>query len=100
MSSLEALYVGFMFIKVFGLLHVLGEQLTTQQEYGNPEDRYAVAVLKSSRIVGHVPRPLQSFQCWGRAQGYMRCASLFNKRRQKIIRDTGWRYILIGRNKF
>lgn len=27
---------------------VLGEQLTTQPEYANPEDRYAVAVLKSS----------------------------------------------------
>ena len=28
---------------------VLGEQLATQLEYGNPEDRYAVSVMKSSR---------------------------------------------------
>ena len=30
---------------------VLGEQLATQQEYGNPEDRYAVSVMKSSTTV-------------------------------------------------
>ena len=34
---------------------VLGEQLSTNQEHGNPEDRYAVSVMKSSTIVGHIP---------------------------------------------
>ena len=35
---------------------VLGELLYTEQELGNPEDRYAVSVLKSSTIVGHILR--------------------------------------------
>ena len=33
---------------------VLGELLYTEQELGNPEDQYAVSVLKSSTIVGHM----------------------------------------------
>ena len=42
---------------------VLGEQLSTNQEHGNPEDRYAVAVMKSSTIVGHIPREISKL-CW------------------------------------
>ena len=41
----------------------LGEKLSTDQERGNPEDRYAVSVLKSSTIVGHVPREISKL-CW------------------------------------
>ena len=37
---------------------VLGEELSTQQEPGNPEDRYAVAVMRSGSIVGHIPREI------------------------------------------
>ena len=33
---------------------VLGELLYTEQELGNPKDQYAVSVLKSSTIVGHI----------------------------------------------
>ena len=42
---------------------VLGEQLGTQQEYGNPEDRYVVSVVNSSRTVGHMPREISNI-CW------------------------------------
>ena len=42
---------------------VLGELLYTEQELGNPEDRYAVSVLKSSTIVGHIPREISKL-CW------------------------------------
>ena len=30
----------------------------TQLEHGNPEDRYAVSVMKDTTIVGHVPREI------------------------------------------
>ena len=35
-----------------------GEQVATQQEYENPEDRYAVSVMKSSTTVRHIPREI------------------------------------------
>lgn len=41
----------------------MSEQIPTQQEHGNPEDRYAVAVLKSNAVVGHVPREISKI-CW------------------------------------
>ena len=37
---------------------VLNEELTSQQEPGNLEDHYAVAVIKGDVIVGHVPREI------------------------------------------
>ena len=33
-----------------------GEELSAQQEPGNLVDWYAVAVMKSGMIVGHIPR--------------------------------------------
>ena len=38
----------------------LGEVLPCLREDGNPHDRYAVAVSKSSRVVGHVPRRIST----------------------------------------
>lgn len=37
---------------------VVGEELSTQQEHGNPEDLYAVAIIKSDTTVGHIPREI------------------------------------------
>ena len=34
----------------------VGEILSTRKEAGNHHDRFAVAVLKDDRIVGHIPR--------------------------------------------
>ena len=36
----------------------IGEQLTTEIDHNNLCDRYAVAVTKDDKIVGHVPREL------------------------------------------
>lgn len=38
----------------------LGEHLQCGRETGNPQDIYAVAVLKSGVVVGHVPRKISS----------------------------------------
>lgn len=37
---------------------VVGEELSTQQEPDNPEDCYAVAVMRSGSIIGHIPREI------------------------------------------
>ena len=42
---------------------VLQEELPTQQEQGNPEDRYAISVMKAGIIVGHVPKEISKI-CW------------------------------------
>ena len=42
---------------------VLIEVHPTQQEHGNPKDRYAVSILKDDLIVGHLPKEL-SRSCW------------------------------------
>jgi len=39
---------------------VIGEQLVSEREEGNPRDRYTVAI-KSGNIVGHMPRNIS--QC-------------------------------------
>lgn len=41
----------------------LGERLPTCEKYRNSEDRYAVSVMKSLTVVGHIPREL-SMLCW------------------------------------
>ena len=43
----------------------VGKKLECQRETGNPQDIFAVAVLKSGVIVGHVPRKSpQSVRCF------------------------------------
>ena len=43
---------------------LVGEQIRCTREDGNPQDRYAVAVVKttpvSTEIVGHVPRSISA----------------------------------------
>ena len=36
----------------------IGEELMTRPEIGNPEDLYAVAIMKSDTIFGHIPREI------------------------------------------
>ena len=43
-----------MSIGAFGRLCWVSYCTLIEQELGNPEDRYAVSVLKSSTIVGHI----------------------------------------------
>ena len=42
---------------------VVNAKHSTQQEHGNTEDQYAVAVMNGGIVVGHVPREL-SQTCW------------------------------------
>lgn len=35
---------------------IVGEELICQREPTNPSDRYAVAVMRSGQIIGHLPR--------------------------------------------
>ena len=37
---------------------MVGEELSTLQEPGNPEDSFAVAVTKGGIVVGHLPREI------------------------------------------
>ena len=39
-------------------LAAIGEQLTCTREPGHPTDRYAVAVIKDSTIIGHLPKKI------------------------------------------
>ncbi len=38
----------------------MGEQLSTEQEHGNIEDRCAVSVKKGITTVGHAPREISN----------------------------------------
>ena len=42
---------------------VLNEVHPTQQKHGNPEDRYAVPILKDDLIVRQIPKELSRI-CW------------------------------------
>ena len=42
----------------FFLGPVIGEELQTKLEQNNEHDRHAVAVMKDSQIVGHLPRSI------------------------------------------
>ena len=42
---------------------ILNEVHPTQLECGNPEDRYAVSILKDDLIVGHIPKELSRSCC-------------------------------------
>jgi hypothetical protein len=46
---------GTIFISPYGLHRSVGEVLQAEVEDGNEEDQYAVAVRKSSVVVGHIP---------------------------------------------
>ena len=52
----------------------IGEELDCYREYDNHSDRYAVAVVKSDTIVGHLPRKLSRvFSLLIRRGGVIRC---------------------------
>ena len=53
---------------------VIGEVLVCEREPGNDEDMYAVAVLQSTRIVGHLPRKdSRKYSLFLRRGGAMSC---------------------------
>ena len=42
-------------------LPVIGEQLILEKEPANPYDKFAVAVIKDSQIVSHIPKSYSEF---------------------------------------
>ena len=65
---------------------VVDEELTTAQEPHNPEDRYAVSVIKNDTVVGHIPREL-SKMCWYFLQrgGEILCTITGSRRRSNLM---------------
>ena len=63
----------------------VGEILSTRKETGNHHDRFAVAVLKDDRIVGHIPREV-SKTAWYFLEhgGEIRC-EITSRRRSDIV---------------
>ena len=47
---------------VFGSIWspTIGEQLVCKRQIGNPQDVYAVAVMRGATVVGHVPRKISA----------------------------------------
>ena len=58
----------------------------TQLEHGNPEDRYAVSVMKDTTIVGHVPREI-SRTCWYfiEREGEILCTIIGQRQRSVLL---------------
>lgn len=63
----------------------VGEILSTRKETGNHHDRFAVAVLKDDRIVGHIPREV-SKTAWFFLEhgGEIRCEITSRRRRSDV----------------
>ena len=82
---------------------VLNEILQTQQEHGNPEDCYAVSILKGGVIVGHVPRELSSI-CWYfiERDGEISCKITGQRQRSPLLQggmEIPCTYTFRGKNK-
>ena len=58
----------------------IGETLICRREDGNGHDRYTVAVVKSAKVVGHVPYMI-SYTCSSflRRGGIMKCTVVGNR---------------------
>ena len=53
---------------------VLNAKHSTQQEHGNTEDQYAVAIINNDDVVGHVPKELsQTFWFFIERGGEISC---------------------------
>ena len=59
----------------------IGETLVCEREQANDKDRYAVAVIKAGRIVGHLPRKMSRMcSLFLRRGGTIVCTVLGGKR--------------------
>ena len=79
---------------------VLNEELQLTTEPDNPQDELAVAVLKSGRVVGHVPRQLAPVLAYFLQQSCNRGVAVVTGAR--VNRGTGYgievpcKYLLYG----
>ena len=71
----------------------VGEILSTRKEAGN-HGRFAVAVVKDDRIVGHIPREV-SKTAWYFLEhgGEIRCEIISRRRRSDIVGKV-WRFLV------
>ena len=73
----------------------VGEMLACEQESGNPNDPYAVAIKNGSMVVGHMPRKSSTacslFCCLGRLFA-MKSQTISNATHW-ICHRVGWRYV-------
>ena len=60
----------------------------TQKEHGNPEDRYAVSILKDDLIVVHIPKELSRI-CWHfiARDGEITCMITGQRQRSALLQD-------------
>lgn len=78
----------------------VGEVLPARVEEGNEEDRYAVAVLKGSVVVGHVPRNLsRTFYFFLRHGGSIECR-ITGHRKFGVGLEVPCTYTLSGKPKY
>lgn len=77
-----------------------GEVLAVEVEAGNGEDQYAVAVLQSGTVVGHVPRELaQIFYFFLQHGGIIDC-SITGHRKRGLGLEVPCLYKLSGKPKY
>ena len=68
---------------------MIGEELSTEREHGNPEDAFAVAIMKSETTVGHIPREI-SKTCWYFfAHDGEICCKITGRRQRSILLEGG-----------
>ena len=68
---------------------VIGEELSTEQKHGNPEDAFAVVIKKSRITVGHIPREI-SKTCWHFIAHYgVICCKISGRRQRSILLEGG-----------
>ena len=68
---------------VFGSIWspTIGEQLVCKRQSGNPQDVYAVAVMRGATLVGHVPRKISAAcSIFLRRKGTIRCTVSASRR--------------------
>ena len=65
---------------------VVNEELSTAQEPDNPEDRYAISVIKDEAVVGHVPRELSRISYYFiQRNGEILCTVTGNRLRSVLV---------------
>ena len=111
--SIESAIRGFHVYKNILWSPFMHEQLRTRQEPGNPEDQYAVAVVKDSdssssttgrtMVVGHVPKEIFRI-CWFFLQhdGEIQCEVIGSNRRSPLPQgglEIPCIYMFVGKRK-
>ena len=82
---------------------MLNAEYSTNQEHGNAEDQYAVAVINNDQVVGHVPRELsQTFWYFIEREGEIIC-KVTGRRQRSVLLQGGMEipciYTLRGKKK-